>query len=128
MNTATTRLTCATSRSAMVWKAPGITRPRPTPTSMPRPTQMVRKRSNKPMGLAPTLLDVAADGPSSAAGVRRLDGNAHRLAAGRGCAAGRGVHLGLGAFTEHGNVAERVEVLPGDTLRVGDPVLVAARI
>ena len=32
----------AAAGDAMAWKAPGISRPRPTPASMPRPTQTVR--------------------------------------------------------------------------------------
>ena len=37
--------------------------------------------------------------------------------------------LGCGALlTEDRNVVQRVELLPGDALRVGDPVLVAARV
>src|SRR5512134_2650940 len=53
--------------------------------------------------------------------------NADRLAARRRRAAGR-CGRGLLRFAEHRDVAQRVEVLPGDTLRIGDPVLLAARI
>src|SRR5690606_18346543 len=49
MNTATTRLTCATSSAATAWNKPGTARPRPTPARMPSATQRLRKRSNSPM-------------------------------------------------------------------------------
>ena len=48
IRTATTRLTCANSSPAISEKASGATKPRPTPAKIPKPTQTVKKRSNKP--------------------------------------------------------------------------------
>src|SRR5664279_5904947 len=65
----------------------------------------------------------------SSAARRLLDGNADRLAARRRCGAARRSVAGrLRGFAEDGNAVEGMEMLPGDALRIGHPMLFAARI
>src|SRR5512139_2263785 len=72
------------------------------------------------------MVDFVSD--ASAAGAGRLHRNVERLAARRGGAAGRARGGRRGRLVEDGDVAQRVEVLPRDALRIGDPVLLAARV
>src|SRR5438128_8667284 len=67
--------------------------------------------------------------PRSAAGRCSLHRDRHRFAARRiaGAAYGLGPRL-LRALAECRNVVQRVEVFPRHALRVGDPVLLAARV
>src|SRR5690606_32994955 len=71
--------------------------------------------------------------PSAACGTGTGDDGRRLAARSRGRAAGRLARVGAWrrhglAFVEYGDAAQRVEGLPGDALRIGHPVLLAAGV
>src|SRR5690606_7782175 len=71
--------------------------------------------------------------PSAARGTGTGDDGRRLAARSRGRAAGRLARVGAWrrhglAFVEYGDAAQRVEGLPGDALRIGHPVLLAAGV